>query len=599
MDQSSSSSPVTFRDVVRFTKHYWGLHHGWLWVVLLFIVISTILNNLVVPLYVRHITDLIASSDYQDSVVQEKIWHNFTLFTLAAFVQSIFWSAAYMCWNFFSVRFLYQVVGDALYKVQRFSSDWHANTFAGGTVRKINRGVSAFETFSDRIITGFFTIFTVMIATIAAIAVYLPWVAVYVAFITVLYFVLSLYFSRRYLVPLFRSAAAADTKIGGTLADIMTGIPTIKSFASEDREDHLFQGVRWDWRMKTIKAWQTARVIDTFRTFLRLAMLIGMLGITIVLWERGQATPGDIALVLTCYFMSSNLMREMGTHINDIQRAYADMEDIVHFWVREDEVKDSPNAFALKVVSSGGGITFDRVTFQYKNTHGPVYEALTVDIRAGERIALVGPSGSGKSTFVKLLQRLYDIQGGAITIDGQNIADVTQQTLRSHIALVPQDPVLFHRSLSENIAYGRPTATREEIEDAARQAYAHEFITSFPQGYDTLVGERGVKLSGGERQRVAIARAILTGAPILVMDEATSSLDSVSEHYIQKALENLMRGRTVITIAHRLATIRAVDRILVFDHGIIAEQGTHDALITNPNSLYKRLYDMQALGLVE
>ena len=226
----------------------------------------------------------------------------------------------------------------------------------------------------------------------------------------------------------------------------------------------------------------------------------------------------------------------------------------------------------------GGRIVFDDVTFHYGGHRAPLYDGLSVDIRAGERVGLVGRSGSGKTTFVKLVQRLYDVSGGRILIDGQDIADVTQQSLRSQIAIVQQEPILFHRSLAENIAYGRPGASMAAIEQAARLANAHEFILRLPKGYGTLVGERGVKLSGGERQRVALARAFLADAPVLILDEATSSLDSESEALIQQAMERLMKGRTSIVIAHRLSTVRSLDRILVFDRGEIVEQGTHAVL---------------------
>jgi len=217
-----------------------------------------------------------------------------------------------------------------------------------------------------------------------------------------------------------------------------------------------------------------------------------------------------------------------------------------------------------------------------------------VEIRAGERVGLVGRSGSGKTTFVKLLQRLYDVSGGKILIDGQDIAKATQHSLRSQIAIVQQEPILFHRTLAENIAYGRPGASMSAIEQAARLANAHDFILRLPKGYGTLVGERGVKLSGGERQRVALARAFLADAPVLILDEATSSLDSESEGLIQQAMERLMKGRTSIVIAHRLSTVRSLDRILVFDRGEIVEQGTHAALTTRPGGVYRSLFELQA-----
>ncbi|NEO95583.1 MAG: ATP-binding cassette domain-containing protein, partial [Moorea sp. SIO3G5] len=240
-----------------------------------------------------------------------------------------------------------------------------------------------------------------------------------------------------------------------------------------------------------------------------------------------------------------------------------------------------------------------QVTFGYKNQTKTTYENFSVTIAGGEKVALVGHSGSGKSTFIKLIQRLYDVQDGKITIDGKNIYKITKQSLRSAIAVVPQEPILFHRSIAENIGYAKPNATRSEIEQAAHKAYAHDFIINLPDGYDTQVGERGVKLSGGERQRVAIARAILADCPILVLDEATSSLDSVSEALIQKALDNLMIGRTTIIIAHRLSTIKAVDRILVFSKGEIVEEGSHETLLANLDSRYYALYSLQSDGFMQ
>lgn len=590
---------VTLGQIWKFTRHYWSQNLLLIGFVTASILFCTILNNYYVPLYIAHITDQISVSKPDNVVAAHDIWHSFSVFVALSLGQSVLWTIGLLVWNVYSARTLHRVIGDALFKVQRFSADWHTNAFAGGTVRKITRGMGAFDVLKDRLIIGLFTIWCVMFITVAALMTRQPYVGLFVLGITFLYFFLSLYVSKKYLVPLFRNAATADTQVGSTLADIITGIPTVKSFAGEDREDDLFKDVRDNWRQNALKAWQIARYVDSGRTILRLLMLAGMLGITLWMWGQGRATPGDVAMVLTCFFMTQHLLRDLGTQINDIQKALSEMEDIVDFWQREDDVKDIPHAKPLHVTKGGGAITFDHVRFSYQKALQPVYEDLSVTIRAGEKVALVGMSGSGKSTFVKLLQRLYDIQGGAISIDGQNIADVTQQSLRANIALVPQDPILFHRSLADNIAYARPDATQDQIENAAKLAFAHDFIMRTPNGYGTLVGERGVKLSGGERQRVAVARAILADTPILVLDEATSSLDSVSEHYIQQGLDYLMQGRTTITIAHRLATIRVVDRILVFDQGKIVEQGAHDALLANPQSLYKRLYDMQALGLID
>lgn len=241
-----------------------------------------------------------------------------------------------------------------------------------------------------------------------------------------------------------------------------------------------------------------------------------------------------------------------------------------------------------------GAIVFDNVTFTYPQKITPIFKNFSVSIRAGERVALVGHSGSGKTSFIRLLQCLYPVQAGRILIDGQDITEVSRSSLRSVISLVPQDPILFHRTLRENITYGKPTASLKEIQDAAEQAHIAEFIASLPQQYDTLVGERGIKLSGGERQRIAIARAILADRPILILDEATSSLDSVSERAIQNALHVLTHGRTSIMIAHRLSTILDADRIFVFDQGKIVEEGKHDDLILKQDGIYARFFKLQS-----
>jgi ATP-binding cassette subfamily B protein len=316
----------------------------------------------------------------------------------------------------------------------------------------------------------------------------------------------------------------------------------------------------------------------------------------LVLWWRGLATLGDVTFILTSYFIVHGYLRDIGQHVANLQRSVNEMEEMVRLKDQPLGVEDHPHAQPLKVTA--GAIVLDRITFQYGRHPTPLFRDFSIGIQAGERVGLVGHSGSGKTTFVKLLHRLYDINEGRISIDGQDIAHVTQASLRAQLALVSQEPILFHRSLAENIAYGRPDARLQDIEEAAYLANAHEFIVRQPKGYATLVGERGVKLSGGERQRVALARAFLANAPILVLDEATSSLDAASEAAIQDAMARLMAGRTAVVIAHRLSTVRMLDRILVFDCGQVVEEGTHESLVRKPAGTYKRLFEKQALGLV-
>jgi ATP-binding cassette subfamily B protein len=313
-------------------------------------------------------------------------------------------------------------------------------------------------------------------------------------------------------------------------------------------------------------------------------------------WYRGMLTIADFVFVLSSYLVFTGYFRPIGDRIRDLQEAMSDIEDVVRFQKTPIEVADASAAKALEVIR--GKIELKRVNFHYPVHHDHIFENFSLTIQAGEKVALVGHSGSGKSTLVRLIQRLYNVQKGGIYIDDQDIAAVTQESLRKHIALVPQDPVLFHRSLRENIAYGKPAASLKEIERAAKLAYASQFIESLPQHYETLVGERGVKLSGGERQRVAIARAILSECPIVILDEATSSLDSHSESLIQEALKNLLKNRTSIIIAHRLSTIKSADRILVFAGGKIVEEGTHSHLVRKEGGVYKKLYEMQVGGFL-
>src|SRR3984893_10187987 len=389
-----------------------------------------------------------------------------------------------------------------------------------------------------------------------------------------------------------RVSNAWDTKVGGTLADALTCNAVVKSFGAEAREDARLERVINRWRTRVRRTWLRSIHTATAQFAVLLALRASVIGGSLLLWVAGRATPGEVTYVLTSYYIIHAYLRDVGMHVNNLQRSVNDMEELVAIHDEPIGITDAPGAKPIDI--EGGRIVFEDVTFHYGGPPAPLYAGLSVDIRAGERVGLVGRSGSGKTTFVKLVQRLHDVSGGRILIDDQDIAKATQHSLRSQIAIVQQDPILFHRTLSENIAYGPPGASMAAIEQAARLANAHEFILRLPKGYGTLVGERGVKLSGGERQRVALARAFLADAPVLILDEATSSLDSESEALIQQAMERLMKGRTSIVIAHRLSTVRGLDRILVFDRGEIVEQGTHAALANRTSGVYRGLFERQA-----
>lgn len=587
---------VTYKDIGRFSWHYWKRRKKFGAAIVALMAAATV-TDAFIPIFTGRIIDaMVAGGAGSEQGLDAALKYLAIFAGLGLLFNLLRWSAIAL-WAKFAVKILYEILTEATRKVMRFSADWHANAFAGGTVRKITRGMWAFDTFEDTLFMGIFPAQMIMSGMTAMLIALLPVVGIFTAFMAIMYTTVSIWLAVKVAAPLFRDSAAKDTEVGATLADIMTGIATVKSFGSEKREDRLFERVATDWRSKSIKAWLTSEHINLLRGLLRLVMMVGMVGLTVWMWRNGQASPGDIALSLTSFFIIGGYMRDIGMHIANLQRSISDMEDVVEFWLREDEVKDAPGAPAF--VRGAGEIVFDRVAFTYKGQKNALFEDLDLRIAPGEKIALVGHSGSGKSTFVKLLQRLYDVSGGEIRIDGQNIALVQQETLRRAVALVPQEPILFHRSLADNIAYGRPEANMGAIIDAAKKAYAHDFIAALPEDYGTLVGERGVKLSGGERQRVAIARAILSDARVLILDEATSSLDSISEHYIQRALEKLMDGKTTITIAHRLSTIQNADRILVFDKGRIVEEGTHRELIRRGGSHYRRLHDVQSGGMIK
>lgn len=598
-ETKDKKSQVPYRDVVRFALHYWR-PKKWFGIAAAVLMMASVVTDSIVPIYTGRIVDAMTGHTATDTSAWSGAWGAFWGFAVLALLHQLFRICSMFCWNYFATQNLYQIVTDGMQKVQRFSTDWHANSFAGGTVRKVTRGMWSFDAFEDTLLMGLLPALTIMIGVTVMLSIKLPTIGMAAAALILVYCALSIWMSVKILAPRFLDSAEYDTKLGATLADIITGNPTVKSFGAEGREEILFKTVATGWKKKAYRAWQTAIGADALRSVFRMVMTSITIAMTIWLWKAGKASPGDIVLVITTFFIIGGYLRDIGMHIAHLQRSINEMEDIILFWLRDDDVTDAPDAQPLTIKSGPRPdmIVFDHVGFKYSSTGNTIYQDLSVKIASGEKLALVGASGSGKSTFVKLLQRLYNVTEGRILIDGQDISEVTLESLRQTTSLVPQDPILFHRSLSENIAYGCPGANEESIIAASKKAYAHDFIVTLPQSYDTLVGERGVKLSGGERQRVAIARAILADAPILIMDEATSSLDSISEHYIQKGLEALMKGRTTITIAHRLSTVQQADRILVFDQGRIIEQGNHAALLAQPDSHYKKLYEMQVLGLI-
>lgn len=582
-----------FRNVLGYTFGHWRSQPLRLTLMIVGMLFATAADVLT-PLYSGRLVDALSLSG--DSAWSAAVEALIVLLALGAMALITRQLTFYVITDF-TLKIMSDMAASSFRKLQRFSTDWHANAFAGSTVRKVSRAMWAMDLLNDTLIIALLPSLLMLVGSVALLAWYWPLMGVLVAIGSVLFIVCTIVISLGFVAPAATLANSWDTRMGGALADAISCNAVVKAFGAEKREDARLAKVVTKWRSRTRRTW----LIGTLNGFIQGANLLIMRGVVIAfalyLWSQGKATAGDITFVLTAFFMLQGYLRDVGMHIRNLQRSVNDMEELVQIEAEPYGIADKPNAPAIQI--SNGEIRFDKVTFHYGNHEAALYRDFSVKIEAGERVGLVGHSGSGKTTFVKLIQRLYDVSGGAIKIDGQNIAHVTQASLRSQIAIVQQEPILFHRTLAENIAYARPGATQAEVEEAARLASAHDFISRLPKGYATLVGERGVKLSGGERQRVAIARAFLANAPILILDEATSSLDSESEVLIQQAMERLMIGRTTLVIAHRLSTVRALDRLLVFDKGKVLEEGDHDALIRKPGGIYRRLFERQALELTK
>lgn len=467
------------------------------------------------------------------------------------------------------------------------------NNFTGSLVKKVNRMSRAFEGLADLVVFEFSPL---VLRTMIAVGVlfYLNfWLGFILLLWTLLFLTLNYLFSLYKMKHFDLPKVEADSMMTAQLADTITNHSNIKLFSNHPFELQRFKNVSQDWREKTKKSWFFSQHGEAVQAVTMVIVNFILFYGAILLWRDGRLTAGDFALIQYYLMEIFSQLWHFGRNIRRFYENLADAEEMTEILMKPIEVKDKAGATALEVHS--GKIEFKNVHFSYEKDND-IMGDLSLTIKPSEKVALIGPSGGGKTTITKLLLRLFDIQKGSILIDGQDISEVTQESLRKQIALVPQDPVLFHRSLMENIRYGNLEATDEMVIAAAKMANCHDFIQRFPKKYETFVGERGVKLSGGERQRIAIARAILSNAKILILDEATSNLDSESEQLIQEALERLTHNKTTLVIAHRLSTIVNMDRIIVLEDGGIREQGSHQELLHTEGSLYKQLWSLQVEG---
>ena len=589
-----SERTVSFTEVFLFVWRYWRQQPVKLALIIAGVFVSVLLE-VQVPERSAELVMSVWNIGEGESAVAEAWTAALWLLGILALV-SLVQQGYFRVWMYFAARAMQTIVMDGFRTLQRFSADWHENAFAGATVRKVTRGMWAYDNFADVVVVQLGPTLVLLVGLSTSMFLREPMMGLYFAVSVALFVGVSVWMSLSWVAPANRLSNEADTRMGGAVADSITCNSVVKAFGAEDREDRMLHDVSADWRRRARHAWTRSMDPVAVQSVLIIAMLGGLLAIALGQAADGVTALADLVYVITAYFIVNGYLRELGWEVRTLQRAVNELDDLVQIAKTAPQVANRPDAPDFQ--PGAGTVRFRNVGFTYGNQPKAIFDGFSIEIAAGEKVALVGESGSGKSTFLKLLQRLYDVEAGHIIVDGQDIAAVTQESLRRHIALVPQEPILFHRSLQENIAYGQPAASFDEVVAAAKKAHAHDFIRGLTAGYDTLVGERGVKLSGGERQRVAIARAILADAPILILDEATSSLDSITEHLIQDAVANLLRGRTAIVVAHRLSTVRGVDRILVFDKGRIAEQGSHGELLSR-RGLYRRLFDMQSLGFVD
>jgi ATP-binding cassette subfamily B protein len=474
---------------------------------------------------------------------------------------------------------------------------FHANTFSGSLVTQVNRFMNAYVVITDNFVIQILKMITNVVIAIIIIAFFSPAIALAMLAWTAAFTWLNLVFTKRR-IALSKRAAAADSVLTAHLADTLGNISAVKAFAREEDEVKTHHAKAYDRAYKRYLAWVLAIKNDVVLGLLMMFLQVGILAMSITAVMNDTISIGTLLLIqvyitqlMTELWGLSNLSRMLEQNLSDAEEMTELLDETI-------EVNDPEKP--EKAQFKKGEIEFDHVSFTHADSkeEDVLFNDFTLHVKPGEKIGLVGRSGSGKTTLTKLLLRFSDVDGGTIRIDNQDITRIKQADLRSFIAYVPQEPALFHRTLAENIAYGKPRASEAEIHEAAKKAHAADFIEKLPDGYKTMVGERGVKLSGGQRQRIALARAILKNAPILVLDEATSALDSESEKLIQDALKQFMAGRTTLVIAHRLSTIQKMDRIVVLDDGQIVEHGSHAELLAKKGP-YADLWKHQTGGFLE
>ncbi|HET9716555.1 MAG TPA: ABC transporter ATP-binding protein/permease [Pseudolabrys sp.] len=473
--------------------------------------------------------------------------------------------------------------------MHELSLRFHLERKTGGLTRVLERGRNGIETIVRMVILQLSPTIIELVFIVAVLMWQFDWRYVVVILVTVAVYMTYTYHATEWRIGIRRKMNDSDTDANVKAVDSLLNYETVKYFSAEQREASRYDRAMARYEEASVRAYTSLAILNTGQAVIFTAGLATAMVMCAIEVQSGNKTVGDFVLINAMMIQLYQPLNFMGMVYREIKQAITDIEIMFSILEREPEIMDAPNAPPLKV--SAGTIKFEKVSFAYDPAR-PILKGISFEVPAGKTVAVVGPSGAGKSTISRLLFRFYDLSGGRILIDGQDISKVTQQSLRQAIGMVPQDTVLFNDTIRYNIRYGRWESSDAEVEEAARLAQIDPLIRMAPKGYETEVGERGLKLSGGEKQRVAIARTILKGPPILVLDEATSALDSHTEKEIQDALERVSRNRTTLVIAHRLSTIVSADDIIVLDKGEIVERGTHHVLLAK-NGLYASMWNRQ------